>query len=297
MPKDSGYARKPQSPDVGWSCAWSFVLIMVTGSVSLGFALMRFGGLHGRDGGLNRNLVDLVQDGGLATTRLSTMPAALNPMDHTVAAAPGFFFDIGASSSAVRGSLRSSFLEKKGWTGVCAVPFPGDFSTRTCRVVALPVSGTSGKQVTVQDCSQKPSRTIAGIIRTLQKVKATCTQVEANTVGIVDLLSLSAAPPVIDYIALDTGGSELDILENFPFNDFCARSWTVKHKYDSASMPQIRHILEVAQGCRVREGAGEYWARCICGKKDNQNPSNDMTPMSGPASMVMHADGHSVSVA
>lgn len=288
-PQSEHDARKREpSPDLGWSCVWSFVLILVTGSVSLGFALMRFGA-RGPDG---HHLVDIVPDDELkswppkdrdrdaqrappssgafnAAVELERLPTTTlpNSMDH--ANAPGFFFDIGASSSAVRGSKRSQLLEKKGWSGICAVPYPGDFSSRSCRVVALPVSGISGEKVQVQDCSERPAHTFAGLIRTLQK-DTTCPEVEANTVGIVDLLSLSAAPPVIDYIALDTHGSELEILEQFPFSDFCARSWTVKHNYDSHLMERIRSILEVAHGCRVREGAGEYWARCICEKNTKQ---------------------------
>jgi len=299
--------KRQESPDVGWSCVWSFVLILVTGSVSLGFALMRFGGVRGPDG---HTLGDMMaQDDELKSwpargqnvpgtsfsatpvqeSRQPTPTIALNSMDH--APALGFFFDIGASSSAVRGSIRGQLLEKKGWTGVCAVPFPGDFSSRACRVVALPVSGNSGEKVQVQDCSERPAHTFAGLIRTLQK-DTTCPEVEANTVGIVDLLSLSAAPPVIDYIAVDTQGSELEILENFPFNDFCARSWTVKHNYNSESMLKIRNILEVAHGCRVREGAGEYWARCACDKKA-QNPAPSMSglDLEAPTSIVTRSDG------
>lgn len=302
--QDTCYVRKSQSTDLGWSCVWSLILIIVTGTVSLGFALMRFGGLQpGQTSDTSRNLADVIVSGSQAsqdrgTRKLSeTRPAPQmvpQAMDHP-AAAPGFFFDIGAISSAVRGSTRATLLEKKGWNGVCVVPFPGDFGSRTCQVVAVPVSGTSGKKVTVQDCSQRPANSIASLIKTF-KQEETCPEVEANTVGIADLLSLSAAPPVIDYIALDTQGSEFEILENFPFNDFCARSWTVKHNYDPEIMPKIRQILEMNHGCRVREGAGEYWARCICERKDNHGPQDEIgkpkLERQAPDSVVaMHPDG------
>jgi hypothetical protein len=188
--------------------------------------------------------------------------------------AAGFFFEIGASSSRVKESVRSQKLEQRGWTGICAVPFPGDFSSRACRIVAMPVSGSSGKEVSVSDCT-RPSRPLTRMMNAFGKQQTEeeeCPQVEANTLGIVDLLSLSAAPPVIDYIALDTEGSEIEILKNFPFNDFCVRSWIVKHNNVNADMAQIRDILEVPHGCRIREGVGEYFVRCVCQKKAENNP-------------------------
>jgi len=247
----------------------SFILIAVTGSLSLYLALTRFGDLRlkGEGGGQIKHGPDFTS----LTTVARPLVAPTNVLDqHPVQPTLGFFFDIGSSSSSVRGSVRSKHLEKKGWSGICAVPFPGDFSGRSCRVVALPVSGSSGEKMMVPDCSRGPPQTLE---RIFGSQTTPCPDVEANTVGIVDLLSLAAAPPVIDYVALDTDGTELRILNNFPFDDFCVRSWTVKHNYDGDVMLKIRHVLEVAQGCRVREGAGEYWARCTCEKKTDAVPS------------------------
>lgn len=242
------------------------VLSAVIATLTLVFALTRMSGSSGQDNGQPGRTEDLTGASRPLSSivrRASATAENTRPLSSIVRRAAataentrlGFFLEIGTHSGAVSASIRTQHLENKGWAGVCAVPFPEDFKNRKCKVVSSPVSGTSGQKVQVPDCSQNP-----------------CVDKEATTTGIVDLLSHSDAPPIIDYIALDTQGRELDILNNFPFDDFCARSWTVTHNYDDSTMPSIRQILEVAHGCRVREGAGEFWARCLC-DKDKQDPT------------------------
>jgi len=279
-------APQKAATDLGWSCMCSFVLIAVTGSISLFLALTTFG--HGQGSGpelhLGAHLLDL--------SSITRPSSARNTLDN----AEGFFFEIGTGRESLirsaRGSMRTRHLEKKGWTGVCAVAFPGDFSDRTCKVVALPVSGASGEKVLVSKCPKPLPWSFTKIISTFNAKTKKCPKVEANTIGIGDLLAVGAAPPVIDYIALNTDGSELDILKNFPFDDFCVRAWTIHHNYQPEAMPKIRHILEVAHGCRVREGAGEYWARCTCQTNTGTKSSGDIGATSGAASLVLLADGH-----
>lgn len=279
-PLRGGYQRpeKERELEVGWSCVLSMILVLVTGALSLCLALMRF---EGEDRGQedSRNVIDLVSNtnplGGTkqsAETRPEMQIYGLTAMDPPEVAS-GFFMEIGTNSSSVSRSIRSSILEKKGFSGLCVVPFPVDFHGRRCRVVAVAVGGAGGGKVAVEDCSQQQQLldSFAGFIKKLNGQDKICPHVEATTVGIVDFLSLSGAPPVIDYIALDTNGTELEILEHFPFSDFCSRSWTVRHDYHAGAMDKLRHIFEVNHGCRVREGAGEFWARCGCER--NRDPS------------------------
>lgn len=255
MPIGASADKNSSESSIHW-CIFSIVLLAVTGSLTIFFAATRFGGI---DGPKPHELSSLGGPyAGIINSRRSEDLLAL-----PVRKQEGFFLDIGTSNAQVRDSTRARHLERKGFAGVCAVPFPGIFTNRTCKVVGLPVSGTTGEKVRVNDCTGSPPN-----LESLNPFanQTECVEVEADTMGIADLLSLAAAPPVIDYVALDTHGSEQAILENFPVNDFCARSWTVKHNY-LESMKKIRHILEITMGCRVREGAGEYWARCPCDKR------------------------------
>ncbi|WP_404710970.1 FkbM family methyltransferase [Sphingomonas sp. MMS24-J13] len=55
--------------------------------------------------------------------------------------------------------------------------------------------------------------------------------VEVETVSLVDLLVEAKLPKRIDYLSLDTEGSEYEILETFDFDAFDVRLITVEHNY------------------------------------------------------------------
>jgi len=164
-----------------------------------------------------------------------------------------FFMDIGSSANDV-GTKR---LEENGWKGVCASPFPD--LERSCKRISLPVVPKDGEQVSVKDCTQT-----SGVLQVLMSAVAAidCPKVMRAGVGIAEMLHLSKAPRIIDYLALDTGGSELPILRRFPFEKFCVRAWTVKHG-EKADRADIQRLLE-ARKCHVKDVGDVHWARCSC---------------------------------
>lgn len=274
----SGYSRDhihktshtPELPLTGWSYC-TLALLVVTGSLTIIVALTRFGGFSNRQG-IEEPLrgADYIRKLDARPTDAPNvlrmeLPVHMESPVPAASSSSGFFFDISYSSSIVRDSTYGKHLEKKGWNGVCVVPFAADLSGRKCKVISSPVSGKSGEQVVVEDCSSGQQQSLANFPFIANE--SPCSSVEATSLGIADLLSKSSPSPVIDSVLLNTNGKELDILTNFPFHEYCARSWTVVHNYDKDTMFSIRHLLEVAQGCRLREGAGEYFARCPCDKK------------------------------
>ena len=52
-----------------------------------------------------------------------------------------------------------------------------------------------------------------------------------ETISLVDLLKKYNAPKHIDYLSIDTEGSEFDILENFDFNTYSFSVITCEHNY------------------------------------------------------------------
>jgi hypothetical protein len=265
------YARKSETPELivtGWSCFCSFALVVVIGSVTLIYAIAHYGGMH--------------QPGFKEAAAIRTeLPAA---------GKPGFFMEIGHASKNVEESHRGKHLEKKGWSGICAAPFPSDFSGRTCKVIALAVSGLSGEKMLARDCSKE--RLLMGSF----DAEDPCPAAETNTLGISDLLSVSTPPPIIDYVSLDASGKEAEILRNFPFQDYCVKAWAVRHDRNGTMMARIRQALEVAQGCRMHDIRGEFWARCPCGKhaaqrKVFQASAASVVQTRSQTSVVLDEDG------
>lgn len=165
-----------------------------------------------------------------------------------------FFLDIGLSENA--GTSLTKHLEESGWHGVCANPFPDE--TRSCKSVAVPVAPVGGNKVEVSDCS-----TVSGLQSMFSTVKAECPKVERTALGIGEILLLSKAPPVIDFFALDSKGSEREILENFPFSKFCVRSWAIQHRFEPETIGAMLKILD-SRGCSVSDAGPAFWARCKC---------------------------------
>jgi len=270
-----GYSKKSEASELtvtGWSCFFSFAAFVVIGSITLIYAISHYGGMH--EPGF--------KEAAAIRTELPT----------TVASRLGFFLEIGQPSINVEESARGRHLERKGWNGVCAVPFPGHFSGRTCKVVALAVGGLSGEKVLARDCTKDRLS-----LSMFSAEEDPCPPVETNTLGIADLMSVSAPPATIDYISLDTNGKEADIISNFPFQKHCVRAWAVRHNHDSVIQSRVQQELEVAQGCRMHDAKGEIWARCPCGKvtdkqKVTQSSAASAVRRQDQTSMVLDENGH-----
>lgn len=58
-------------------------------------------------------------------------------------------------------------------------------------------------------------------------------QYEVETISLLDLLQKHSAPEIIDYLSIDTEGSEYEILKAFDFDRYKFRVITVEHNYTS----------------------------------------------------------------
>lgn len=164
-----------------------------------------------------------------------------------------FFLDFGNGDED--GLSQTKSLEQSGWQGVCVGPFPE--AGRSCKPISMPVAAKDGDQVLVSDCSQtSPLQVLMSAVRTVD-----CPKVPRAAVGVAEVLKVAKAPRIIDFVALHTEGSELSILNRFPFSKYCVRSWTVKRNPQDAS--KVTELLQ-SRSCKVKDLGDAAWARCHC---------------------------------
>ncbi len=157
-------------------------------------------------------------------------------LDRTAFKRNGFFVDIGASDGVQWSN--SHLLEKSfDWRGILVEPNPLHRDTlpanRSSRVHSGCVGAITGEDVAFWCASDAE---LSGIGRYAAqddhaRARGDHAVVQMKTISLNDLLRECEAPATIDYISLDTEGSELDILSTFDFARYRVRLWTIEHNH------------------------------------------------------------------
>jgi FkbM family methyltransferase len=79
-----------------------------------------------------------------------------------------------------------------------------------------------------------------------------------NTISLTDFLKKYNAPKRIDYMSVDTEGSEYEILKNFDFNEYQIDIITVEHNYFEEKRNLIKQLLEKNGFVRVLEEHSQW---------------------------------------
>jgi FkbM family methyltransferase len=161
----------------------------------------------------------------------------------------GYFIEIGASDGM---ELSNTYLLEKeyNWKGICVEPIPSRYeklcinrSNSNCCNRA--VYHTSDMEVTFDIANEYDL--LSGISEKIEdcneKAKANKTSITVKTITFNDLLAHYNAPNHIDYLSLDTEGSELDILQSVDFNRYTFGLIDVEHNYTEPRRTKMRELL------------------------------------------------------
>lgn len=169
----------------------------------------------------------------------------------------GYFVEFGACDGKMLSN--TLLLERNyGWRGILAEPNPawheGLRRNRACGISEKCVYARTGEKLEFAGVSAMPELSrIMDIApddvheRNGNRAAAEVFQVE--TVSLLDLLREFNAPEVIDYLSIDTEGSEYEILAAFDFDAFRFRTITVEHAGEKRKRDMIHELLE-ARGYR-----------------------------------------------
>lgn len=162
----------------------------------------------------------------------------------------GFFVEFGATDGVL---LSNTYLLEKefGWRGICAEPNPKFLKqlkkNRNCHISNACIAGVSGKEVEfiladvyggIADHANSDSHADK---RQAYAVRGD--HITLITTSLNDFLIQHKAPRSIDYLSIDTEGSEFEILSAFPFKKWKIKLLTVEHNY-TPQRHQIRQLLQ-----------------------------------------------------
>jgi FkbM family methyltransferase len=170
----------------------------------------------------------------------------------------GIFVEFGVCDGIF---LSNSFiLEKKyNWSGIICEPlksFQTELSqNRNCAIDHRAVYSSSN--LTVEFMEIPENKELSGIYSSFLEDNHEITRNEnyisynVETIGLTDLLEYHNTPTSIDFISIDTEGSEFDILSNFNFNKYDVDIFTVEHNYIHSKREEIKNLMEKNHYTRI----------------------------------------------
>ncbi len=174
----------------------------------------------------------------IETHAMSQLGQDLWVVEQTGGLRGGYFVEFGATDGVMLSN--SLLLEREfGWTGLCAEPNPKFFRqlvvNRRCKVLPACIGSVTGERVKFITADAYGSMMeFVGSDSHADKREAYLAQgevIDVTTVSLHDFLTQNGAPHVVDYLSIDTEGSEYSILSAFPFDKWTIRFITVEHNY------------------------------------------------------------------
>lgn len=167
----------------------------------------------------------------------------------------GYFVEFGATNGM---DLSNTYLLEKnfGWNGIVCEParlWHSDLKrNRGCAIDTRCVWTSSGKLLNFKEVEYPELSTIDHYSAkdSLAKSRSLGINYSVETVSLTDLLLQNSAPRHIDYLSIDTEGSELDIIEEFDFTQYSFDVITIEHNFGS-NRSRIQEILRSAGYKRV----------------------------------------------
>jgi len=146
----------------------------------------------------------------------------------------GFFVDFGANDGVEFSN--SHLLEKEfGYKGILAEPNPKQrkniYSQRSAIIEEDCVWSISGKTLELIDAGHLSSIKEFSDSDIYAKERLNKKSFKVKSISLTDMLDKHNAPKLIDYLSIDTEGSELEILSNHDFSKYNFSVITVEHFY------------------------------------------------------------------
>ncbi len=174
----------------------------------------------------------------------------------------GYFVEFGATNGV---KLNNTYLLEKafGWKGILAEPgrvWHDDLhNNRLCVIETRCVWSKSGEQLEFNEVAAGELSTIVEFTDSDRHSAARKfgKKYIVETISLNDLLKSNGAPNCIDYLSVDTEGSEFTILANFDFSKYDVRIITVEHNF-TVMREKIHTLLKSKGYVRIFESFSQW---------------------------------------
>lgn len=161
----------------------------------------------------------------------------------------GYFVDFGATDGV--SSNNTKILEDAGWHGIVCEPnpvwHPKLVENRKCDIDFRCVAPKSDETVNFICTEEAELSTMSDYVSSdyhFAKRRYNTIVRHIKTVSLNDLIERYASNvPVIDYLSMDTEGSEYDILKSFDFSARPVKLITVEHNHNQGARDDIFQLL------------------------------------------------------
>jgi FkbM family methyltransferase len=162
----------------------------------------------------------------------------------------GFFVDIGATNGI---DISNTYLLEKeyNWKGICVEPVPAVFKklvkNRKAVCCDKAVFSKSDEVVLFDIAYDHNTNDLSGIQQFIDCHKETVNKhkrtIKMTTISLNDLLDENNAPPFMEYLSIDTEGSELEILKHLDFDYYVFGRIDVEHNHVEPRRTELNELL------------------------------------------------------
>ena len=189
----------------------------------------------------------------------------------------GFFIEIGACDGFHLSN--TIMLENIGWKGIICEPsnyWQLRLKRRNCIISTKAIFSETGKKIKFDEFPTAPG--LSGFNKYLddddnKEIRSKGYKSEAfqtydvETITLNDLIAKNTDKKYIDYISIDTEGSEYEIIKNFDFDKYDVEMFTIEHNYIKEKRTKIYDLLTKNNYMRIFENLSHWDDWYI--KKDN----------------------------
>ena len=158
----------------------------------------------------------------------------------------GTFVEVGVGSGV---HLSNSFLLEAalGWEGVLVEPNRASHDSilahRKARLETRAAASRSGQEIDFEEMVHRGefSRVAGTVSHDLSQDEIK--RYTVKTVTMTEICEMNQLPNYIDFLSLDTEGSELDILEGIDFDRYTFGAMAIEHNHHQEARAKMREIL------------------------------------------------------